>query len=100
MYVYAFVRRDMPMANQLVQIGHACLEAGNRFDQPEHPCSLVLLSVECEEQLMRAVEFVEQRGIEVYTFYEPDFPHGCTAACTEPVAGEERRCFRKFRLWR
>ena len=34
----------MPIANQLVQVGHACLEAGKRFNQPQQPCSLVLLS--------------------------------------------------------
>ena len=90
----------MPLANQLVQVGHACLEAGSRFPQPQQACSLVLLSVASEEGLMRAVESIEQRGIRVYTWHEPDFPRGFTAACSEPVSSDKRRWFRKFRLWR
>ena len=90
----------MPLANQLVQAGHACLEAGHRFPQPARPCHMVLFGVAAEEHLMRAVEYIEQQGIRVCTFHESDFPQGYTAACTQPVTDERRRLFRKFRLWR
>jgi hypothetical protein len=95
-----FVRTDMPYANQLVQVGHACLEAGRRFAQPDYPCHLVLFAVASEDKLMRAVEFIQGQGIRMCTFYEVDFPRGYTAACSEPVSGRGRDLFRKFRLWR
>lgn len=97
--MYVFVRTDMPLANQLVQVGHTCLEAGARFEQLGKPCSIVLLAITCEVHLMRAVETIEQQSVRMFTFHEPDFPPGCTAACTEPVTCEKRRLFRKFRLW-
>ncbi len=89
----------MPLANQLVQIGHACLEAGHQFSWPAQSCHMVLFAVASEEQLIRAVEYIEQQGIRVHVFYESDFPQGYTAACTEPVSNERRHLFRKFRLW-
>jgi len=94
------VRQDISLAAQLVQVGHACLEAGQRFEQPAQPCHLVLCGVSSEEQLARVVEQLEQQEVRVFLFYEPDFPRGYTAACTEPVCGERRRIFRRFRLWR
>jgi len=27
-YVYVLVRQDIPLADQIVQVGHICLEAG------------------------------------------------------------------------
>ncbi len=95
-----FVRTDMPHANQLVQVGHACLEAGSRFAQPAQSCHLVLFAVASEEHLMHAVESAEQQGIRMLAFYESDFPQGYTAACSEPVNAESRHMFKKFHLWR
>jgi hypothetical protein len=94
------VRTDIPLVNQLVQVGHACLTAGQRFPQPVQPCRMVLLAVDSEAQLMHAVELIEHQGVRLFTFYEPDFPQGYTAACSEPVAGSRKRLFKKFRLWR
>ena len=94
------VRTDVPLANQLVQAAHACLLAGEHFPQPLQPCSLVLLAVSSQSDLLAAVEAIEYQGVKVLAFYEPDFPQGYTAACTEPIRGDRRRIFRKFRLWR
>jgi hypothetical protein len=95
------VRTDIPFANQLVQVGHACLEAGHRFPQPAEPCHLVLFGVADEDRLKRAVEAIRRQGLRVAVFYEEDYPAGHTAACTEPVPeGEQQRPFRRFRLWK
>jgi hypothetical protein len=94
------VRTDMPLADQMVQVGHACLAAGRQFEQPEQPCQLGLLSVSSEKQLQMVVEQAELRGVCCAIFDEPDDNLGWTAACTEPINGLSRRVFRRFPLWR
>jgi len=98
-YVYVFVRTDIPLADQLVQVGHACLEAGNRFEQPEIASNMVLLRVGSEWELDRAVDEASRRGVLMTKFWEPDWNLGYTAACSEPVFGEQRNVFKKYELW-
>ena len=93
------MRTDLPLAGQLVQVGHACLEAGWRFAQPDSPCRLVVLAVSNEPALLAAVARAEARGIRCWVFYEPDGVPGYTAACSEPVAGDARRVFGRYPLW-
>lgn len=93
------VRTDIPLADQLVQVGHVCLESGNRFEQPTNPSHLVLLSVSSEQQLYDAVAKIELAGIRYEIFYEPDDDMRYTAACTEPISSKHRHIFRKFSIW-
>jgi len=94
------VRKDIPLAAQMVQAGHACLEAGSQFPQPKvDPTFLVVLSVPDERRLLEAVETVKYHGVKSAVFYEPDNELGHTASCTEPVQGEGRRLFKKYPLW-
>lgn len=104
--MYVFVRRDLLPADQMVQVGHVCAEAGAAF-HPPCACRLILLSVEDEADLIRSVEICRARGIRLLTFYEPDtifetsdVPMGRTAAATEPISGAQRKFLRRFRLWR
>ena len=92
------VRADLPLADQIVQVGHACLEAGRRF-QPEVGCHLVVLSVPDEIDLQLAVQQAEAIGIHCASFFEPDDGMGFTAFCTEPVSGYHCRLFRRYNLW-
>jgi hypothetical protein len=87
------------VADQIVQVGHACLEAGRQFEQPQAPCRLVVLSVSSAQQLQAVVEQLELIGVRCAIFYEPDDNLGLTAACTEPITGIIRRAFRRFPLW-
>lgn len=98
--MYAIVRTDIPLADQLVQVGHACLEAGNRFEQTVDPANLVLLGVPSQQKLYDAIARMEAAGIRCEVFYEPDDEMGHTAVCTEPVSGLQRRVFRRYRKWR
>ena len=82
-----------------MQVGHACIEAGRRFDQPNPSCNLGVLGVCSEEDLRFAIEAIEIAGIRCAVFYEPDEEKGYTAACTEPVTNLQRRLFRRFPLW-
>ena len=99
-YTYVLIRTDILLADQIVQVGHVCLEAGRRFGLPEAPCHLVLLSVPSEDHLLYAILHVEMAGIRYAVFREPDDEMGYTAACTEPLERSHRRVFRRFPLWR
>ena len=94
------VRTDIPLADQIVQVGHVCLEAGRRFVQLEESCHLVLLAVPSEPGLCAAVARAEAAGVRCEAFYEPDDEMGYTAACTEPLKLCDRRLFRRYPLWR
>lgn len=89
----------MPLAQQLVQVGHACLEAGAQFQQPTEPSYLVVLGVADAVALREALAQTEAHGVRWVTFYEPDCDYGLTAACSEPLPLSHRRIFRAFQLW-
>jgi hypothetical protein len=93
------VRTDIPLADQIVQVGHACLEAGRRFVWLAEPCNLVVLSVPSVAHLRDAVVRAELAGIHCAIFHEPDDEMGNTAACTEPISCDQRRMFRRYPLW-
>ena len=93
------VRSDIPLADQITQVGHACLEAGWQFARTAVPCHLIVLSVASEAQLTDWVSYAARWGIRCALFYEPDDNLGATAACSEPVYGAARRCFRRLPLW-
>ncbi len=97
--MYVLVRADLPLADQLVQAGHACLEAGREFAPPGPPCHLVMLSVPSRAALHAALARLALAGIRSTLFHEPDRDLGTTAACTEPVSGPHRRLFRRYPLW-
>jgi len=87
------------LADQIAQVGHACLEAGRRFEQPPTPTNLVVLAVASRSALEAALEAGRLAGVRTAAFIEPDRDLGLTAACSEPVAGQARRCFGRFALW-
>lgn len=96
MYTYCFVRKDIPMFAQLVQLGHACLQR----PAPDQVNNLILFEVKNEDHLVQTKAYLESRGIDAYMFYEPDYDMGYTAIATEPIEGEDRKMFAKFNLWR
>ena len=99
-YVYVLVRTDIPLADQIVQVGHVCLEAGFKYRRPNETSNLVVLSVDSENHLLASIEKLSLRGIQVVVFHELDDQMGFTAACTEPLKVIHRREFRRFPLWK
>ena len=108
-YVYVFVRKDIPIWAQIVQVGHVCLEAG-RFFHDEFPfraVNLILLKVESQTDLSYAEKVAANAGARTVKFFEgeeeslgntsiPSF----TALCTEPLDGESwKLIFEDFELW-
>lgn len=100
-YIYTFIRQDLSPEQKIVQIGHACHEAGKRT-QDKGLSSLVLLAAENEQDLKNISEELDMKGIDHYTFLEPDFgPMGYTAICTRPIFEKrEQRLFGKWKLYK
>ena len=53
-YTYVLIRKDISPEQQIVQAGHAALEAGFRFQKPEQTSFLIVLEVSDEEKLRNA----------------------------------------------
>lgn len=99
-YVYIFVRKDISLEQQLVQAAHAALEAGFTFQKPKNTAFLVLIAVETQEKLLKTADTLEKQGIKTVLFFEPDDNMGYSAFATEPIDENNRRPFRRFRLWK
>ncbi|GBG14329.1 TonB-dependent receptor [Novimethylophilus kurashikiensis] len=100
-YSYLMVREDIPLEHQMVQLGHAALEAGFSFNRPAETSYLILLAAKNQEELVRTAEELADLGIEHHMFYEPDFgPMGHSALATRPLFGDERKHMRKYRLYK
>lgn len=94
------MRTDIPLADQIVQVGHACLEAGFKFRRPDEVVNLVIVGVESEVHLLAALERMSLHGIQFVVFHETNDQMGFTAACTKPLTVAYRREFRSFPLWK
>lgn len=97
-YTYVFVRTDIPSEAQIVQAGHACLEAGFDFPRPNGTCHMVLIGVPSEEKLVNTARYLEDHEIAHRMFHEPDYGMGFSAIATEPIHGDRRKPLRKFQL--
>jgi hypothetical protein len=93
------VRTDLPLATQLVQVGHACLLAGAVFPQPAVPAHLVVLAVPSTLALYDAVARAASLGVPCVIFHEPDDDLGATAAASAPLTSPACRAFRRYPLW-
>ena len=98
-YIYTFIREDISPAQKIVQLGHACHEAGKLLNHSEHKhvSSLILLSAKDEDDLLDIAERIDRAGIEFYMFHEPDNDMGYSAICTRPVISQRERTF--FQKW-
>jgi len=99
-YVYALIRRDIPFAQQLVQVGHAALEAGREHYRSDEIASFIVLEVPDRAALEAAAKRLSELGIDHHMFFEPDFKMGYSSLATRPVSGKERQIFRRWPLWR
>ncbi len=93
-----FIRTDIPLPNQIVQVGHVCYEAGLKF-QAKNDTYLVLFRVDFEDELREIESWLNFNGIETHIFFEPDNDMGYSALCTQPVSGSLRKLFKKYRLY-
>lgn len=106
-YIYVVVRKDIPVEDQMVQVGHACFDAGKKFGLKG--VHLVLLEVENVFDLHSLWDDMENAKIQYCQFWEDNlvtdylgFKHemGYTAFCTQPISGKKRQIFANYPLWK
>lgn len=98
-YTYVFVRRDLSVAQQIVQAAHAAMEAGRQFDGTAGT-NIVLIDVADTSDLNDVAEYLDAYDVSHVAFYEPDISQH-TALATAPLMGSrERKPLRKFTTYR
>jgi len=98
--VYVLVRSDLTVPQQAVQSAHAVLEASRQGLIPagiDHP-NLVLCHVSGFTQLLDEAENLRALGVQLAVFNDSDHKFPSTALATEPIRGDRRRLFKRFRL--
>ena len=56
-YIYVFIRKDLSSAQRAVQTGHACYDAGKKFNLAWQPNThLILMGFDNERKLLRAID--------------------------------------------
>jgi len=61
---------------------------------------MVLCAIPGVRELDRLSCELKHQDIDHHMFYEPDYDTGYTAICTEPIYGDARKLFRKYKLWK
>lgn len=85
----------------MVQAIHAAHDAGRFFCSPDDDVpSVVLCSCPDEVELLQTAAKLEARGIRFTLFREPDIDNQATALATEPLSGNVRKFFSKWKLWK
>jgi hypothetical protein len=92
------VRTDLTLPQQIVQSCHAAIEVAKSLLPAElpHP-HLVVCAVPGEIQLFHCIDRLRRNGIEYRAYHEPDRGNQLTAIGTEPIFGERRRIFKRYR---
>lgn len=92
------MRNDLSVPQQIVQSCHAAIEVARSLLPVEcpHP-HLVVCAVADERQLFQCLERLRRLGIAHRAFFEPDRGNELTAIGTEPISGERRRIFKRYR---
>lgn len=100
MRIYTFIRRNIPIQQQLVQAAHSAAQAGAEFLNPKHIPSLIMLDANDQCHLLEVAQYLCKNGIKFHMFFEPDNQMGYSSITTEPVTLEQRQIFSQFKLWR
>jgi len=93
---YIIVRTNLSPSQITVQSCHAVWEAAKneRYGSP----SLVILGVENEFALNKAMKLLLINNIKFYIFRESYYNNSITAICTEPIKGEARKVLSNYQL--
>jgi hypothetical protein len=84
----------------MAQLGHVCIEAGNRWGELATGANIVVMAARDEKEFVDFQNRCDHNDIKFATFNETEYPFGTWAACSQPVASEQRKTFRRFLLWR
>ena len=99
-YLYSIARRDIPIAQQAIQAGHAALEyAYQNGRSPDHHPSYIKLTIRNKDELVEFQEYLKSLGIKTSYFNEPYKNWGLTAiACC--LSEEQRHLVKNLPLWK
>jgi hypothetical protein len=101
---YCFVRKDISVAQQIIQVGHAQDIMSLRREYIDGVASTCLFEVQDEKELIQAERYLFGKKLipdkDYVIFYEPDCESGWTAIVTRPFVGKEREIFAGFKLYR
>lgn len=98
-YMYAFVRKDLPQVQQIVQTAHAVDELRRTVNHHTDTANLILFSVENERELLHVRDFLDMNGVSNHVFYEPDVSQ-FTALATEHLVGAQRAIMSGFKMYK
>lgn len=99
-YLYAISRRDIPLAQQAIQAGHAAIEYAYEHGRPaDHHPSYIHCTVRDQHDLLCLRTELKSAGIFTSEFHEPYKNWGLTAiACV--LSEEQRGVLKHLKLWR
>lgn len=99
-YIYCFIRKDLPIVQQIIQVGHACHEAGMQEGLRNTP-NIVLFEVQDHKELLKVSDYLFFNNIHFEKFIEPDINSESTAICTEIIRNSSmREIFKDFTLYK
>lgn len=100
-WVYAIVRKDLPIEQIIVQLGHAALESGIHLnhDKENEPSSFIVLQVKDQKELEKAYDSLKDK-VPLIRFHEPSWDYGFTSFASCAVKQEDRHLFKKYRLFK
>jgi hypothetical protein len=90
----------MPHHYQIIQAAHATQEITKEIEHPERTCHFILFEAKDEQHLKDIKCKLDARDIKSHMFHEPDYDTGYTAIATEPIYGDDRKFFRKFKMFK
>jgi hypothetical protein len=104
--VYVMVRIDIPIHQQLIQVGHACFNSGRHFGEGQHDDgpNLVVVIASDEAELSEWAERAEkkipiQRWSDAEDYGQGESSH-MTAFATAPIGRNQgRKLFWNVPLW-
>lgn len=99
-FLYTISRRDLPLAQQAIQAGHAAIEYAYRFGRPaDHHPSYIHITAPNKQELESLRSRLNEAGIATAEFDEPYKDWGLTAiACI--LDEDTRSLLRGCPLWR
>jgi len=96
-YVYWFIRKDLPVVHQIIQMGHAAFDAGAdsqafgfiKEDLEYASPNACLFEVQSESELANISKQLHKLGIWHRIFNEPDHQRGFTSIATRPIKSDD-----------
>ncbi len=103
-YIYHFIRKDIPVVAQIIQMGHAIDRIALCQEYYDDCAHTVLFEVPDEAAIIEVTKYLESQGLQqnrdLVTFEETAWPIGFNSIATRPFVGDERRIFEPFTLYR